>query len=337
MIDYIFNMLIYLEIPKNTLQNINGNSLMKKYKKLDKSLSQVQKWSEEIISSFEEGRKDNDDLLLYIETGEESIFALSNLGEIAIFNCANSLIHIKNGDISTSLRMMQKGVKDYVSVFITRLLTIQKLSSPLNIDIDSINRTVFTALSVGLPNLAQKFYRFMINDLETGNTVTNGHTNYMAESLRYSAMAMTIFNDLWHLPAPDLERFALPQDPVWMNYANHWREEDVEKFSEILNEVCDLHIERIGLTQKEFDSGNYEFTSPFEAVYPVEILAVLRLREQLGLQNPELTHPLLLTPYAQITSKPIDQPVEDPLLDDYLNALRKYNPELIETWDQFEV
>ena len=310
---------------------------MKKYKKLDKSLSQVQKWSEDIISSVEEDRMNKDDLLLYIETGEKSTLASSTLGEIAIFNYANSLIHMERNDMTASLRMMRKGIEDYIFRLVTRLLTIQKFSSPAKIDIESINRTVFTALSVGLPNLAQKFYRFMMNDLKTGNTITNGHTNFMAESLRYSAMAMTIFNDLWHLPAPDLERFALPQDPVWMNYANHWREEDVEKFSGILNEVCDLHIERIGMTQKEFDSGNYEFTSPFEAVYPVEILAVLRLREQLGLQNPELTHPLLLTPYAQITSKPINQPVEDPLLDDYLNALRKYNPELIEAWDQFEV
>ncbi|MHC5225380.1 hypothetical protein [Ignatzschineria sp. LJL83] len=278
-----------------------------------------------------------DDLLLYIETGEKSTLASSTLGEIAIFNYANSLIHMEKGDMTASLRMMRKGVENYIFRLVTRLFTIQKFSSPAKIDIDSINHTVFTALSVGLPNLAQKFYRFMINDLETGNIVTNGYTNYMTESLRYSAMAMTIFNDLWHLSAPDLERFALLQDPAWMKYANHWREEDVEKFSEILNEVCDLHIERIGMTQREFDSGNYEFTSPFEAVYPVEILAVLRLREQFGLQNPELTHPLLLTPYAQITSKRIDQPVEDPLLDDYLKALRKYNPELIEAWDQFEV
>ena len=50
--------------------------------------------------------------------------------------------------------------------------------------------------------------------------------------------------------------------------------------------ACDTHVERIALTERESDSGKFEFGSEFLAVHPTEILAVLRLRDLLGLPNP---------------------------------------------------
>ncbi|WP_245601151.1 hypothetical protein WMO13_04060 [Ignatzschineria larvae DSM 13226] len=314
------------------------NIKLDKLDKLDKSLLQVKKWAEDSISLGNDYCEDGYGLRDYIDTGEKSTAALAALGHVIFVGVGESLLLAKEGNPSEAIIFMQINSKRYVNYLILDLILARKYQRSAAIDLDEVNNVVFLALASGLPNLAQKFYRFMMKELGTGDIITNGHTNFMTESLRYSAMAMTIFNDWLNLPPPDLKKLALPKDPVWMKYANHWREENVELFAEILNEACDVHIERIGLTQKEYDSGEYEFASPFEAVYPAEILGVLRLRERLGLQNPELTHPLLLTPYAQITSPAIDHmSIEDPLLDDYLGALRKYNPELIEAWDKFQI
>lgn len=62
-------------------------------------------------------------------------------------------------------------------------------------------------------------------------------------------------------------------------------------------------------------------------MHPTEILAVLRLRDLLGLPNPtRIDHPLMQTPYAQITCTPeflASQDQRDELLDKFLNTVRQ--------------
>ncbi|MCO7637048.1 hypothetical protein NJI34_09685, partial [Pseudomonas sp. S 311-6] len=91
--------------------------------------------------------------------------------------------------------------------------------------------------------------------------------------------------------------------------------------------ACDTHVERIALTSRELDSGNFEFGSPFEAVYPAEILAILNLRRSLGLATPFIDHPLMKTPYAALTCPPGTRFEKDELLERFLLAARKYDPE----------
>ncbi|EDW2056462.1 hypothetical protein S518_004344 [Salmonella enterica subsp. enterica] len=97
--------------------------------------------------------------------------------------------------------------------------------------------------------------------------------------------------------------------------------------------ACEVHVARIALTERESDSGNFEFDTPLLAVHPTEILAVLRLRDLLGLPNPtQIDHPLMRTPYAQITCTPAfltSRGLRDKLLEQFLNTVRKRDPSVL--------
>ena len=67
-----------------------------------------------------------------------------------------------------------------------------------------------------------------------------------------------------------------------------WETEDLEALETALLAACDFHMERSKLSQAEI----YEFTTAEDVLYPVEILALLRLREARGLINPDIDHPL---------------------------------------------
>lgn len=54
--------------------------------------------------------------------------------------------------------------------------------------------------------------------------------------------------------------------------------------------ACDFHWSR---SKENTDQETFEFADPVYAVYPVEILMVFRIRELLGLSNPDVPHPLL--------------------------------------------
>ncbi|RBL82006.1 hypothetical protein DDE05_40645 [Streptomyces cavourensis] len=86
------------------------------------------------------------------------------------------------------------------------------------------------------------------------------------------------------------------------------------------------------MTEREANalSKNFEFGSVFLAVHPTEILAVLRLRDLLGLPNPPvIDHPLMQTPYAAITSQPGEITERDELLERYLATVRQRDPHVL--------
>ena len=99
--------------------------------------------------------------------------------------------------------------------------------------------------------------------------------------------------------------------------------------------ACDVHIDRIAVTYREHETiaEQFKFSTPLLAVHPTEILAVLRLRDLLGLPNPtRIDHPLMQTPYAQITCTPeflASQGQRDELLDKFLNTFRQRDPQVL--------
>ena len=64
-----------------------------------------------------------------------------------------------------------------------------------------------------------------------------------------------------------------------------------------LAKACDFHLSR---SKEPTDRETYEFADPVYAIYPVEVLMVFRIRQILGLSNPEVDHPLLNSPLGQL-------------------------------------
>ncbi len=83
--------------------------------------------------------------------------------------------------------------------------------------------------------------------------------------------------------------------------------------------VCDYHLSR---SKDDTDDETYEFSNLVYAVYPVEILFVFRIREILGLVNPEVDHPLLSSPLGKLPGSscsmdPSLHPIRDRIKRDF--------------------
>lgn len=75
-----------------------------------------------------------------------------------------------------------------------------------------------------------------------------------------------------------------------------WRDEETAILQRSLVEACEFHV-----AESHYDTSkkHFEFFYDFHQLFPAEILAVLRLREHLGLEIPAIPHPLMDLPMAK--------------------------------------
>ncbi len=101
------------------------------------------------------------------------------------------------------------------------------------------------------------------------------------------------------------------------------KETSAFRLEEELRELMSYHIEVIENEDehsREFDSSPYD-------IFPVEICAIYKVRERLGLKTPFVDHPLLNTPFA---NPPYYIPkVESPLLSDVIEKVGNIMPEAL--------
>lgn len=113
--------------------------------------------------------------------------------------------------------------------------------------------------------------------------------------------------------------------PEYRAVLDCWRDVTTERLTPALLRCCDWHLEQ---TAQGNDEISYEFEDSYAFAYPIEILAVLRLRESIGLQNPKLDHPLMNSPLGVL---PPPQPwYTDELLDNFEAILRKDLPQMFD-------
>lgn len=86
----------------------------------------------------------------------------------------------------------------------------------------------------------------------------------------------------------------------------HWQ--SPERLASALSKACDYHCEKM-ISQ---GSGEEFYLPPF-VLYPVEILAIYKVRERLGLETPVIDHPLMTTPLASLARREVAQ-IDDPLI-----------------------
>lgn len=100
-------------------------------------------------------------------------------------------------------------------------------------------------------------------------------------------------------------------EPIFNALVEHWRSSDLAFVERLLLAACDRHTHQARIDrasrQMWFDlaSGERDFD-------PFEVLAVMRLREQAGLANPTLDHPLMNTPLGKLPE--VTPPHDDELL-----------------------
>ena len=295
--------------------------------RLNKSLKKVPDWASNLglpAKFFEQYIAGQGNILLAID----GFFGLFSLGMDEI---KRSLLAANSGNTKVATNSMNSGFRRilYASQIEILMATNSDGSQDCIENLDGATQLMLGALSTGAPELVNPFYRVLLENLSSGFGVGDGHNPPLGTTLRYAAFGLTIIGD-WLGKPLDLDKHALPRDPAWGQLVAHWREPDPEKFLPVILAACDTHVERIALTEKEDDSGHFEFGSVFLAVHPTEILAVLRLRDMLGLPNPAyIDHPLMQTPYAAITCLPGDVTERDELLENFLAVVRQRDPQVL--------
>ncbi|HZP67231.1 MAG TPA: hypothetical protein VFB32_13090 [Rudaea sp.] len=105
-------------------------------------------------------------------------------------------------------------------------------------------------------------------------------------------------------------------EPLFTALLAHWRTPDADAIAPLLLAACDRHTHLVMIGK---DSPDFHTWGDLTYI-PFEILAVLRLRQTLGLSNPQLDHPLMATPLGSLP--PIAEPYSDELLDAVLARAR---------------
>ena len=72
---------------------------------------------------------------------------------------------------------------------------------------------------------------------------------------------------------------------------------DSRELGNLLFTACQLHLEGAG---EPTDEESFEFSDQVFAIYPIEILMVLRMRQLRQLPQPEVAHPLMSGPLGQL-------------------------------------
>jgi hypothetical protein len=122
-----------------------------------------------------------------------------------------------------------------------------------------------------------------------------------------------------NLPVPPS---ALPCPPlgVYQELLDRWNSEP--DFAAAVVKICDYHGEH----SVEGQIAHAEFVRIPHNVFPAEVLAVKRVREEEGLPWPTVDHPLLNTPLAHLP--PALPRIQNDLLDRVADAVRSVLPEV---------
>lgn len=113
--------------------------------------------------------------------------------------------------------------------------------------------------------------------------------------------------------------------PVWDKALQNWRSKDMIFIDQLVSEMVDYHLSNTQPIAVEGDELHVDFESKCFWIYPIEILALLRLREMHGLSNPHLSHPLFsTTPLAKLN--PPTQWPQDELMDAAEKRFRQIYP-----------
>lgn len=120
----------------------------------------------------------------------------------------------------------------------------------------------------------------------------------------------------------DFDAPYLHDEPIYEFLLQHWRSENPDHLTDVLLAALDRHTHQCVLAKRNGTSFDFEYKEDW--YFPYEVLVLLRLRELVGLANPDaadLSHPLTATPFGGLPS-PV--PVySDELLDGVVKRLRE--------------
>lgn len=135
---------------------------------------------------------------------------------------------------------------------------------------------------------------------------------------------LNLYTKTFKKPSIDTSLYSYPDDmSPYQKILNNWDVKDLSKVNLYVSEMAEYHIAQ---AKTPAHHEVFEFDSNTVKLFPYEILAYLRMREWVGLKNPEsFDHPLMQYPLAKMPDKPVVIP-ETPLLDQVIEIFKREFP-----------
>ncbi|UKB85833.1 hypothetical protein LF887_09485 [Chryseobacterium sp. MEBOG06] len=107
-----------------------------------------------------------------------------------------------------------------------------------------------------------------------------------------------------------LDSYSHPKNmSPYTDVLKNWKTDDLNMVQHFVSSMADFHLEQ---TRNTEHSKVNEFDVESRALFPYEILSFLRIREWMGLKNPEsYVHPLMNIALARLPAEPIFLPCSD--------------------------
>lgn len=128
--------------------------------------------------------------------------------------------------------------------------------------------------------------------VRTGLRYGTGHIATYHPALLF---IVRLFADYLGEPLPAVSGRALAY-PTYQRLLDIWRHPDPAAIAPLCLQGCDLHTQQTG-KQPDGEHGEFQWFAGNWAYTPIEILLLFKLRQQLGLANPLLDHPLMAPPF----------------------------------------
>lgn len=160
---------------------------------------------------------------------------------------------------------------------------------------------VARAAALGLVEDCTALGRILVEEFETGL--------FHRDLSMVAPFVLSLFS-LWQGLGPARSTSDIAEPEEYRDILASWQTASTEKLGELLERACELHLAR---AHEDTDDDTFEFSDHVYALYPVEILMVLRLRNERGLPLPALEHPLLSMPMGRLVNLAATER-DDPLL-----------------------
>jgi len=118
----------------------------------------------------------------------------------------------------------------------------------------------------------------------------------------------------------DISRYKACNLSFYRHVIDKWCGTD-DQVADAFLAACEYHCD---------SNGFGEYANVPYLNFPVEILAAISIRKELGLSMPEIPHPLMQTPFVRY---PVQQsPADDPILEAAIKKIREAHPEIGHPW-----
>lgn len=162
---------------------------------------------------------------------------------------------------------------------------------------------------------------------------TEGTTGYFTKPAKIGVFALEMLAAM-RGETIDWESFHVPPDRFWLDCARiGLTEPDPAKAAEWATQLCEAHLQTLQTDKDNFSfdpSTGHEIDMEAHFLWPITVIAFLRLRAAQGLQTGEIDHPLMRTSFDILHgwSLPAGAWTPEPWFVDFLDKVEGAAPDI---------